>query len=53
MLEDGILQARSGWNDATPWICIELSTNRQMQDLIVTCWIVKMWSETAAFQRRD
>ena len=53
MLEDGILQARSGWNDATPWICIELSTNRQMQDLIVTCWIVKLWSETAALQRRD
>ena len=53
MLEDGILQARSGWNDATPWICIELSTNRQMQDLIVTCWVVKLWSETAALQRRD
>ena len=53
MLEDGILQARSGWDDATPWICIELSINRQMQDLIVTCWIAKLWSETAASQRRD
>lgn len=53
MLEDGILQARSGWDDATPWICIELNIDRQMQDLIVTCWIVKLWSETAALQRRD
>jgi len=53
MLEDGVLQARSGWDDATPWICIELSIDRQMQDLIVTCWIVKLWSETAALQRRD
>ena len=41
MLEDGVLQARSRWNDATPWICIQLSIDRQMQDLIVTCWIVK------------
>lgn len=53
MLEDGILQARSGWDDATPWICIELNIDCQMQDLIVTCWIVKLWSETAALQRRD
>ena len=53
MLEDGILQARSGWDDATPWICIELGVERQMQDLIVTCWIVKLWAETAALQRRD
>lgn len=53
MLEDGVLQARSGWDDATPWICTELSIDHQMQDLIVTCWIVKLWSETAALQRRD
>lgn len=53
MLEDGVLQARSGWDDATPWVCIELSINRQMQDLIVTCWIVKLWSETAALRRHD
>lgn len=53
MLEDGALQARSGWDDATPWICIELGIGHQMQDLIVTCWIVKLWSETAALQRHD
>lgn len=53
MLEDGVLRARSGWDDATPWICIELGIDRQMQDLIVTCWIVKLWSETVALQRHD
>ncbi|KAL8876945.1 MAG: hypothetical protein Q9198_004945 [Flavoplaca austrocitrina] len=53
MLEDGVLQARSGWDDATPWLCIELGVDRQMQDLIVTCWIVKLWSETVALQRHD
>ena len=52
MLEDGVLQARSGWDDATPWLSVELGIDRQMQDLIVTCWIVKLWSETAALQRR-
>ncbi|KAI4193103.1 MAG: hypothetical protein LQ346_004006 [Caloplaca aetnensis] len=42
MIEDGILQARSGWDDATPWISIETSIGRQMQDLIVTCWVIKL-----------
>ncbi|KAL8861144.1 MAG: hypothetical protein Q9178_002360 [Gyalolechia marmorata] len=51
MIENGMLQARSGWDDATPWISIETTIYRQMQELIVTCWVVKLWSETAAFQR--
>ncbi|KAL8967442.1 MAG: hypothetical protein Q9197_005429 [Variospora fuerteventurae] len=51
MIENGTLQARSGWDDATPWIAIETMIDRQMLDLIVTCWVVKLWSETAAFQR--
>lgn len=33
MIDDGILQARSGRDDATAWICFELSTGRQTQDL--------------------
>lgn len=53
MIEDGVLQARSGWDDGTPWICFELGLGRQMQDVIVTCWITKLWSETAAGQRRE
>ncbi|KAL9020272.1 MAG: hypothetical protein Q9185_002452 [Variospora sp. 1 TL-2023] len=51
MIENGTLQARSGWDDATPWISMETMIDRQMLDLIVTCWVVKLWSETAAFQR--
>ncbi|KAI4194600.1 MAG: hypothetical protein LQ350_007689 [Teloschistes chrysophthalmus] len=51
MLEDGVLQARSGWDDATPWMCIELGVDGPMQDLIVTCWVVKLWSETASLQK--
>ena len=50
MLYDHVLQARSGWNDATPWICFELGVARQMQDLIVTCWVAKLWAETAGLQ---
>ena len=51
MLYDHVLQARSGWNDATPWICFELGVDRQMQDLIVTCWVAKLWAETAGLQK--
>ncbi|KAL8941270.1 MAG: hypothetical protein Q9211_001892 [Gyalolechia sp. 1 TL-2023] len=53
MPEDGVLQARSGWDDATSWISVELSIDRQMQDSIVTCWIVKLWSETEALPGRN
>ncbi|KAI9721649.1 MAG: hypothetical protein M1828_005016 [Chrysothrix sp. TS-e1954] len=51
MMDDGLLQARSGWDDATPWLCIEKGVGLQMQDLIVACWVFKLWSETAALQR--
>ena len=48
MIQDGTLQARSGWDDATPWVYFELSIERQMQDLIVACWVINLRSETAA-----
>ena len=51
MLYNNVLQARSGWTDATPWICFELGVDRQMQDLIVTCWVAKLWAETAGLQK--
>ncbi len=51
MIEDGTLQARSGCDDATPWICFELGIERQMQDLIVACWVVKLWSGKTALQK--
>lgn len=45
MTETGTLLARSGWEDATPNLSFELRVDKQMQDLLVTCWIVKLWSE--------
>lgn len=51
--ETGMLLARSGWDDATPNLCFEVGAERSLQDVIVTCWIAKLWSETAASQRRE
>ncbi|KAL8730751.1 MAG: hypothetical protein Q9166_003821 [cf. Caloplaca sp. 2 TL-2023] len=51
--ENGMLLARSGWEDATPILCFEVGAERSMQDIIVACWITKLWSETAALQRHD
>lgn len=51
--ETGMLLARSGWDDATPNLCFEVGAKQSLQDVIVTCWIAKLWSETAASQRRD
>ena len=51
--EAGMLLARSGWEDATPNLCFEVGAERRMQDVIVTCWIAKLWSETVALQRHQ
>ena len=51
--DSGMLLARSGWEDATPNLCFEVGAERTMQDVIVTCWIAKLWSETVALQRHD
>ena len=51
--EDGMLLARSGWEDMTPNLCFETGTDSKMQDVMVTCWIAKLWSETAALQRHE
>lgn len=48
MTETGALLARSGWEDATPNLCFEHSLGATMQDLLVTCWIAKLWSESVA-----
>lgn len=51
--EVGMLLARSGCEDATPNLCFEVGADMSMQDVIVTCWIAKLWSETAPLQRHD
>jgi hypothetical protein len=39
--------ARSGWDDATPNICFEPALERGLLDLLVACWLAKLWAETA------
>jgi ankyrin repeat protein len=50
--EDGTLLARTGVQGVTPVFTFEHGSDRQMQDILVTCWIAKLWSETVALQRR-
>ncbi|KAI9714422.1 MAG: hypothetical protein M1820_000383 [Bogoriella megaspora] len=50
---DGILLARSGWDDKTPNICIELTLQRPTIDLIVSCWTVKLWAESALAMKQE
>ena len=52
MTENGQLLARTGLEGVTPTLCFELGLETQMQDIIVSCWTAKQWSETVA-SRRD
>lgn len=51
--EDSKLLARTGWDDDTPNICFETGLDRQTVDLMVTCWVTKLWSETVTLKRRS
>ena len=52
MTENGQLLARTGLEGVTPTLCFELGLETQMQDVIVSCWAAKQWSETVG-SRRD
>ena len=52
MTEDGQLLARTGLEGVTLTLCFELGLGTQMQDILVSCWTAKQWSETVA-SRRD
>ena len=45
---DGKFFARTGWDDETPNLCLEVGLESQMVDLIVSCWLSKLWAEAAA-----
>jgi len=51
--EHGVLLARSGWEDMTPNLYFETEIEPKMQDIVVACWIAKLWSETAALHRQE
>ncbi|KAI9859761.1 MAG: hypothetical protein M1813_006478 [Trichoglossum hirsutum] len=49
--DDRSLLARSGCDDATPNLCFEPGLQRQMVDLMVACWVAKLWAESAPLRR--
>lgn len=51
--EDSKLLARTGWDDDTPNICFETGLDRQTMDLMVACWVTKLWSETITLKKRN
>jgi ankyrin repeat protein len=46
MTESGQLLARTGWEDKTPNIRFDHGIDRQMRDILVSCWVTKLWFET-------
>ena len=52
MTEEGKLLARTGAEDVTPTLCFELGLQREMQDVLVSCWVGKLWSEMVAIPRK-
>ena len=52
MTEEGKLLARTGVEDVTPTLCFEHGLQRGMQDVLVSCWVGKLWSETVAIPRK-
>lgn len=53
MTEEGKLLARTGIEDVTPTLCFEIGLERGIQDVLVACWVGKLWSETVALPRRN
>jgi hypothetical protein len=53
MTEDRKLLARTGLEDVTPVLCFEHGLKRELQDVLVSCWVGKLWSETLALQKRN
>ena len=55
--DDGKLMAKSGGSDAdgagTPTLTFEGGMSKNMEDLLVACWVAKLWSETVILRKRD
>lgn len=49
MTRDETPVAPGGWEDQCPFLSFTAeATERPMQDLIVTCWVTKLWSEASS-----
>ena len=53
MTEEGKLLMRSGCEDVTPTLCFEHGIEKEMQDILVSCWVGKLWSEAIALLGRE
>lgn len=53
MTEDGKLLMRTGMEDVTPTLCFEAGVDKPMRDVLVSCWVAKLWSEAVALQKRE
>jgi ankyrin repeat protein len=51
--EDGQLLARTGWEDKTPNMRFDHGNDRQLRDVLVSCWVSKLWFETVTGQGFD
>ena len=51
--EVGTLLARTGTEGVTPWLTFEPNLGREMEDILVSCWTAKLWSESVALPRRS
>ena len=52
MTEEGKLLARTAVEDVTPTLCFEYGLQKGMQDVLVSCWVGKLWSEMVAIPRK-
>ena len=47
------LLARSGWDDNTPNLCLEVGVEQQLVDALLACWTAKLWVERSAFAQAE
>ena len=53
MTEEGKLLARTGVEEVTPTLCFEHGVEKPMQELLVSCWAGKLWSDVVAGQMKE
>lgn len=49
--DDGTLLAKSGDCSGAPILTFECGLERHMQDLLVACWVAKLWSEKVTVRK--
>ena len=52
MTEEGKLLAKTGVEDISPMLCFEPGLQSGIKNVLVSCWVGKLWSETVAISRK-